>query len=58
MKNKKILNTILTLCAAFLLMGGFSVTAYAQVPEGAEDATDDSGVVYEEPKKEKPLPSL
>lgn len=38
MKNKKTLKMLLTLCAAFLLMGGFSVTAYAQVPEGAEDA--------------------
>lgn len=41
MKNKKTLKMLLTLCAAFLLMGGFSVTAYAQVPEGADDATDD-----------------
>ena len=55
MKNKKIFRTLLTLCAAFLLMGGFSVTAYAQVPEGADDATDDSGVIYEEPEKEEPL---
>ena len=55
MKNKKIFRTLLTLCAALILMGGFSVTAYAQVPEGADDATDDSGVIYEEPEKEKPL---
>ena len=55
MKNKKTLKMLLTLCAAFILMGGFSVTAYAQVPEGADDATDDSGVVYEEPQKEEPL---
>lgn len=55
MKNKKIFNTLLTLCAALMIMGGFSVTAYAQVPEGADDATDDSGVVYEEPEKEEPL---
>ena len=51
MKNKKIFRTLLTLCAALILMGGFSVTAYAQVPEGA----DDSGVIYEEPEKEAPL---
>ena len=55
MKNKKTLKMLLTLCAAFILMGGFSVTAYAQVPEGADDTTDDSGVVYEEPQKEEPL---
>ena len=55
MKNKKIFRTLLTLCAALILMGGFSVTAYAQVPEGADDATDDSGVIYEEPEKEAPL---
>lgn len=55
MKNKKIFNTLLTLCAALILMGGFSVTAYAQTPEGQDDATDDSGVVYEEPEKEEPL---
>ena len=54
-KNKKIFRTLLTLCAALMIMGGFSVTAYAQVPEEADDATDDSGVVYEEPEKEEPL---
>ena len=54
MKNKKIFRTLLTLCAAFMILGGFSVTAYAQTPEG-QDATDDSGVVYEEPEKEEPL---
>lgn len=55
MKNKRFFTTLLTLCAALMVMGGFSVTAYAQVPEGADDATDDSGVIYEEPKKEEPL---
>ena len=35
-------------------MGGFSVTAFVQTPEG-EDDTNDSGVVYEEPQKEEPL---
>ncbi len=53
--NKKILRTLTALCAALMLTGGFSVTAYAQTPEG-QDATDDSGVVYEEPEKEEPLP--
>lgn len=52
--NKKILRTLTALCAALFLMGGFSVTAFAQTPEGQDD-TDDSGVVYEEPKKEEPL---
>ena len=55
MKNKKTLKMFLTLCAALMVMGGFSVTAYAQVPEGQGDATDDSGVIYEEPQKEEPL---
>ena len=55
MKNKKTLKMLLTLCAALILMGGFSVTAYAQPPEGQDDATYDSGVVYEEPDKEEPL---
>ena len=52
--NKKILRTLTALCAALMLSGGFSVTAFAQTPEG-EDDTDDSGVVYEEPQKEEPL---
>ena len=52
--NKKILRTLTALCAALMLTGGFSVTAFAQTPEG-QDATDDSGVVYEEPQKEEPL---
>lgn len=52
--NKKILRTLTALCAALMLTGGFSVTAFAQTPEGQDD-TDDSGVVYEEPQKEEPL---
>ena len=52
--NKKILRTLTALCAALMLTGGFSVTAFAQTPEGGDD-TDDSGVVYEEPQKEEPL---
>ena len=55
MKNKKTLKMLLTLCAALILMGGFSVTAYAQTPEGQDDATDDSGVIYEEPEETAPL---
>lgn len=33
MKNKNIFRTLTVLCAALILMGGFSVTAYAQTPE-------------------------
>ena len=33
MKNKKVFRTLTALCAALILMGGFSVTAYAQTPE-------------------------
>ena len=33
MKNKKIFRTLTVLCAALILMGSFSVTAYAQTPE-------------------------
>ena len=54
MKHKYIFRTMTALCAALVLMGGFSVTAFAQTPEG-EDDTNDSGVVYEEPQKEEPL---
>ena len=51
MKNK-ITSTLTAFCAALLLMGGFSVTAFAQTPEETPDATNDSGVVYEEPEPE------
>ena len=48
MKNK-LFRTLTALCAALMLMGGVSMTAFAQTPE---DMTDDSGVVYEEPETE------
>ena len=54
MKNK-ITRTLTAFCAALLLMGGFSVTAFAQTPEETPDATNDSGVVYEEPQEAEPL---
>lgn len=41
------------LCAALILMGGFSVPAYAQgtaAEPPTEDATNDSNVVVEEPE--------
>ena len=44
MKNK-ILRSLTALCAALMLMGGFSVTAFAQTP--ATEETDDSGVIVE-----------
>ena len=52
MKNK-LARTLTALCAALMLTGGFSVTAFAQTPE--DDATDDSGVVYVEPQESEPL---
>ena len=50
MKNKRIFKTLSALCAALVLMGGFSVTAFAQGTEQppAEDATNDEDVVVEE----------
>ena len=50
MKNKRIFKTLSALCAALVLMGGFSVTAFAQGSEQppAEDATNDENVVVEE----------
>lgn len=52
MKNK-LKKTMTALCAALILMGGFSVPAYAQgtaAEPPAEDATNDSNVVVEEPE--------
>ena len=43
MKNKRFFRTLLTLCAALMIMGGFSVTAYAQTPEGNATLVDDFG---------------
>ena len=56
MKNK-LKKTMTALCAALILMGGFSVPAYAQgaaAEPPAEDATNDSGVIVEE-KETPPL---
>ena len=52
MKNK-FKQTMTALCAALILMGGFSVPAYAQgtaAEPPTEDATNDSNVVVEEPE--------
>ena len=57
MKNK-LKKTITALCAALILMGGFSVPAYAQgaaTEPPAEDATNDSGVIVEEKEETPPL---
>lgn len=50
MKNK-ILRSLTALFAALMLMGGFSVTAFAQTPA---DTTNDSGVVVEQPQEDTP----
>ena len=57
MKNK-LKKTMSALCAALILMGGFSVPAYAQgaaTEPPAEDATNDSGVIVEEKEETPPL---
>ena len=57
MKNK-LKKTITALCAALILMGGFSVPAYAQgaaTEPPAEDATNDSGVIVKEKEETPPL---
>lgn len=58
MKNK-LKKTMTALCAALILMGGFSVPAYAQgaaTEPPAGDATNDSGVIVEKKRKPRPLP--
>ena len=56
MRNK-ITITLTSLCAALVLMGGFSVPAFAQGTEQPpeSDATNDSGVVVEETEDTPPL---
>ena len=57
MKNK-FKQTMTALCAALILMGGFSVPAYAQgtaTEPPTEDATNDSNVVVEEKEETPPL---
>ena len=62
MKNKKIFRTFAALCTCLMLMGGFSVTAFAQGTDPAPtatpaaDATNDSNVVVEETEDSQPLP--
>ena len=58
MKNKKIVRTLTAFAAALILMGGFSVPAFAQgaaAEQPAPDATNDSNVKVEEKEDTKPL---
>ena len=61
MKNKKIFRTLAALCTCLMLMGGFSVTAFAQGTDPAPtatpaaDTTNDSNVVVEETEDSPPL---
>ena len=61
MNNKKIFRTFAALCTCLVLMGGFSVTAFAQGADPAPtatpaaDATNDSNVVVEETEDTPPL---
>ena len=60
MKNK-LKKTMTALCAALILMGGFSVPAYAQgtaAEPPAGDATNDSGVIVEEKEETPPLTAV
>ena len=62
MKNKRIWRTFAALCTSLVLMGGFSVTAFAQgtgqPPETEQtaesDATNDSNVVWRKPRTAHP----
>ena len=52
MKNKKIFRTFAALCTCLMLMGGFSVTAFAQGTDPAPtatpaaDATNDLSLIH------------
>ena len=51
MKNKRLFRIFSTLCLTLVLASGFAVPAFAQgaAPPPAEDTTNDSNVVVEEP---------
>ena len=55
MKSKKLLRTLAALCTALVLMGGFSVPAYAGGGGEPADETNDSNVQVEQPEKTPPL---
>ena len=53
MKNKKIVRTLLTLCAALVIMGGVSVTAYADGGDYYDEVNDEP--IPEETAEPQPL---
>lgn len=55
MKSKNLLRTLTALCTALVLMGGFSVPAYAGGGEEPADGTNDSNVQVEQPEETPPL---
>ena len=55
MKSKKLLRTLAAFCTALVLMGGFSVPAYAGGGEEPADGTNDSNVQVEQPEETPPL---
>lgn len=55
MKSKQLLRTLAALCTALVLMGGFSVPAYAGGGEEPADGTNDSNVQVEQPEETPPL---
>ena len=55
MKSKKLLRTLAALCTALVLMGGFSVPAYAGGGGEPADGTNDSNVQVEQPEETPPL---
>ena len=55
MKSKQLLRTLAAFCTALVLMGGFSVPAYAGGGEEPADGTNDSNVQVEQPEETPPL---
>ena len=55
MKSKQLLRTLAALCTALVLMGGFSVPAYAGGGGEPADETNDSNVQVEQPEETPPL---
>ena len=55
MKSKKLLRTLAAFCTALVLMGGFSVPAYAGGGGEPADETNDSNVQVEQPEETPPL---
>ena len=51
----KLLRTMAAFCTALVLMGGFSMTAYAGGGEEPADETNDSNVQVEQPEETPPL---